>query len=102
MKILLKSSHPWAPISQEFPYLKSIMKKLRSLYKVLSTNQPRPSKIDGLMTTFAPLWRQIQRLNFTNLDSLADFLELSEKERELLLDRPRFVLNLPLRLAEKI
>lgn len=49
-----------------------------------------------------PLWRQIQRQNFTRLGALADYLELEPALREKLLARPRFALNLPLRLAEKI
>lgn len=44
-----------------------------------------------------PLWRQIQRKNFTRLDPLADFLELTPIQRTSLLDRPRFPLNIPLR-----
>jgi len=48
------------------------------------------------------LWRQIQRENFTSVQELADFLELSEENRALLLDQPRFVLNVPRRLAEKM
>lgn len=49
-----------------------------------------------------PSWRQIQRKNFTRLDQLAAFLELSDAQKEQLWERPRFALNLPLRLAEKI
>lgn len=52
--------------------------------------------------TQIPLWRQIQRENFTHLGRLADFLELEPSLREELLDRARFSLNLPKRLAEKI
>lgn len=48
------------------------------------------------------VWRQIQRQNFTRIDPLADFLELSDGQRQQLLTKPRFVLNLPLRLAKKI
>lgn len=47
-------------------------------------------------------WRQIQRLNFTNWEKLADFIELNEFQRREISQRPRFVLNLPLRLAKKI
>ncbi len=47
-----------------------------------------------------PIWRQIQRENFTSISSLLDFLEIEEKSQ---IDAdPRFVLNLPRRLAEKI
>ncbi len=49
-----------------------------------------------------PVWRQIQRQNFTRLDQLASFLELSDSERSQLLDRSNFPLNLPVRLAGKI
>lgn len=49
-----------------------------------------------------PLWRQIQRKNFTDVSALADFLQLTNDQRKQLLERPRFPLNLPLRLAEKI
>lgn len=49
-----------------------------------------------------PLWRQIQRNNFTKLDLLLNFLELSDEYRGKILQRPRFVLNLPQRLAAKI
>lgn len=47
-------------------------------------------------------WRQIQRLNFTKWEKLADFLELAESQRDKILHSPRFILNLPLRLAQKI
>lgn len=49
-----------------------------------------------------PLWRQIQRENFTNLGELATFLELSEENKEKLHFSPRFILNVPRRLAEKM
>lgn len=49
-----------------------------------------------------PLWRQIQRENFTRISSLFDFLELTESNRCQILCDPKFVLNLPRRLAEKI
>lgn len=52
------------------------------------------------MTT--PLWRRVQKENFTNVAELADFLELSEENRKRLLLAPKFVLNLPKRLASKI
>src|SRR5579863_3427257 len=48
------------------------------------------------------LWRQIQKDNFTCIQKLADFLELSPSHRTRLLEAPKFVLNLPRRLAEKI
>ncbi len=49
-----------------------------------------------------PLWRQVQRENFTRFEHLADFLELSDPLRKKILQRPRFSLNLPKRLAAKI
>ena len=49
-----------------------------------------------------PLWRTIQKRNFTNWAHLADFLELSSAHRAQLLRTPTFSLNLPERLANKI
>jgi EF-P beta-lysylation protein EpmB len=49
-----------------------------------------------------PRWRLVQRNNFTRIESLLDFLELSQDLRNKVLTRPRFILNLPLRLAAKI
>lgn len=49
-----------------------------------------------------PLWRQIQRENFTRTPPLLDFLELSEEKRPLILSSPNFPLNLPRRLAAKM
>jgi EF-P beta-lysylation protein EpmB len=49
-----------------------------------------------------PLWRQIQKENFTRIAPLLDFLELSESLRNKVLEIPRFRLNLPRRLAAKI
>ena len=56
------------------------------------------------MTAFStpPIWRQIQKQNFTDWKKLADFLELKEIQRDSLLKSPQFPLNLPLRLAQKI
>lgn len=48
------------------------------------------------------IWRQIWRQNFTRWDALAKFLELSHEQCEVILQNPKFVLNLPLRLAKKI
>ncbi|MEI8366309.1 MAG: KamA family radical SAM protein [Parachlamydiaceae bacterium] len=47
-------------------------------------------------------WKQILRRNFTNINLLADFLQLSNTQRLCLATKPGFILNLPLRLAEKI
>lgn len=49
-----------------------------------------------------PRWREVQRKNFTNLNKLIDFLELDPSNRRFLEAAPKFPLNLPLRLAEKI
>lgn len=49
-----------------------------------------------------PLWRQIQRENFTQFEALADYLELAEPLRKRVLKRPRFALNVPRRLAAKM
>lgn len=49
-----------------------------------------------------PLWKQILRKNFVNINKLIDFLELTIVQREKLHLNPRFILNLPYRLAEKI
>ena len=47
-------------------------------------------------------WRQILRNNFFNWQTLADFLELTAPQRQLISLKPRFPINLPLRLAKKI
>lgn len=47
-------------------------------------------------------WQQVLRTNFTQIEPLADFLELDEEQRKKLLKRPSFPLNLPRRLALKI
>jgi EF-P beta-lysylation protein EpmB len=49
-----------------------------------------------------PSWRSILRKNFTRVERLADFLELSEKQRALLISRSDFPLQVPLRLAQKM
>ena len=49
-----------------------------------------------------PEWRHVLRKNFTNWIALADFLELNEEQRKSIVYRPKFPLNLPYRLAEKI
>ena len=47
-------------------------------------------------------WRKILRSNFTSLDKLVDFLELSKSQQAKLAWRRNFPLNLPRRLASKI
>ena len=46
-------------------------------------------------------WRQIQLQNFTSWDKLAIFLKWPEKDKEIILKKAIFPLNLPLRLAQK-
>jgi len=53
------------------------------------------------MSTIAP-WRAIQRQNFTNWQKLLAYLEIPESFASEILPNPRFPLNLPERLAEKI
>lgn len=52
--------------------------------------------------TSLPLWRQILRTNFTDWIKFANFLELNSFQKECLLQKPRFSLNVPKRLADKI
>lgn len=47
-------------------------------------------------------WQQILRQNFTCWEPLADFLQLSSTQREQILKKSDFSLNLPVRLAQKI
>lgn len=47
-------------------------------------------------------WRQIQRTNIHSIGELVNFLELDEENQTRIFKNPRFVLNLPLRLASKI
>lgn len=47
------------------------------------------------------LWRTLQKENFTRIEELLDFLELDAELRASVLRQPRFVLNLPRRLAAK-
>lgn len=49
-----------------------------------------------------PLWRQIQKTNFTRFEPLLRFLEMSEEKRQSILLKPRFALNVPYRLAAKM
>lgn len=52
--------------------------------------------------SFSSTWRQILRQNFTQWEALADFLELDADQRQIILTKSHFPLNLPRRLAEKI
>ena len=48
------------------------------------------------------MWRAIQRQSFTDWKKLVDYLQWEEPLCSLVLPNPRFPLNLPIRLAEKI
>jgi EF-P beta-lysylation protein EpmB len=52
--------------------------------------------------TDVPLWRTIQRSNFTSLEKLCIFLGLTQEQISQLSENKNFPLNLPLRLASKI
>jgi EF-P beta-lysylation protein EpmB len=53
--------------------------------------------------THSPLWRQIQRHNFTNWQQLLSFLALDiDPAHPIVLTKSKFSLNLPKRLAEKM
>lgn len=54
------------------------------------------------MSSSFPLWREIQKQNFTHLSDLANFLQLTPSLRSKLLDKPAHVLNVPYRLAQKM
>lgn len=49
-----------------------------------------------------PSWQHILRSNFTQLESLCNFLQLNEDQKKQLILRKDFTLNLPVRLANKI
>jgi EF-P beta-lysylation protein EpmB len=49
-----------------------------------------------------PYWKQVLRKNFVHWEKLSDFLELTPEQRTHIEPQPKFALNLPLRLAEKI
>lgn len=48
------------------------------------------------------VWKEIQKKNFIQWAQLADFLQFDSDQRKTILENPRFPLNLPFRLAEKI
>ncbi len=56
----------------------------------------------SLPTFSPPLWRKVMRQNFVDIEKLMDFLQLQAHDRSQVLKNPRFVLNVPMRLAEKI
>lgn len=47
-------------------------------------------------------WKEVQKTNFTSIQRLADFLQLSEINRNTLVTRKDFPVNVPLRLAKKM
>jgi EF-P beta-lysylation protein EpmB len=47
-------------------------------------------------------WQTVLRTNFTRMEPLCDFLELSPEDRKALSLKNRFVLNVPYRLAKKM
>ena len=47
-------------------------------------------------------WQQILKTNLTSIDKLCAYLQLDAEKKEQLIEKATFVLNLPLRLAEKI
>jgi EF-P beta-lysylation protein EpmB len=49
-----------------------------------------------------PLWRKIQRENFTNIERLCFFLELNEAQIQCIEKKPSFSLQVPRRLAQKM
>lgn len=55
-----------------------------------------------LSASSIPVWKQVLRHNFTDFAKLADFLELTLSQQQSIISRPRFPLNLPKRLANKI
>lgn len=55
----------------------------------------------SIVKTELPLWRKIQRTNFTDINELLDFLDFSEEKRKKVLKNPKFILNIPKRLAQK-
>ena len=52
--------------------------------------------------TSVPVWKSILRTNITDPGVLSRFLVLTDEQQQLILSRPRFALNLPMRLANKI
>lgn len=49
-----------------------------------------------------PLWKEILRNNVTHLSELVQILELSDQQKSLLLAKPKFALNIPRRLVDKM
>lgn len=55
-----------------------------------------------LKPSVPPLWKKILRNNFTRLEVIADFLELTLQQRAQLVHQSHFPLNVPLRLGQKM
>lgn len=55
-----------------------------------------------LKTETIPIWRQVQKNNFTRAELLLDYLDMAPEKREKVLFRPHFSLNVPLRIAAKM
>src|SRR5580704_12313663 len=49
-----------------------------------------------------PLWRAVQRNNFTDWKKLSTFLKFDSDKEQHISRKSKFPLNLPVRLAEKI
>ncbi len=59
-------------------------------------------EMDKIRYNHSTMYKKILRTNFTDWILLADFLQLNDVDRQQILIKPKFPLNLPLRLAEKI
>lgn len=49
-----------------------------------------------------PTWKSILRTNINDVGVLSRFLVLTEEQKGMILSRPKFTLNLPMRIAQKI
>lgn len=47
-------------------------------------------------------WKKIKKSNFTKVEELLNFLEISPKDRQKILKQPDYALNVPLRIAQKM
>ena len=47
-------------------------------------------------------WRLVQKQTFNSLKKISDYLELSQKMRNLLLQNEEFPLHVPIRIAKKM
>lgn len=56
----------------------------------------------SIKTESIPLWRQIQKNNFSRAELLLEYLEMAPEKREKVIFHPNFSLNVPLRLASKM